>query len=118
MTGVHGVTPEHQNLMGFVAGMITDTTAPSNFAVTNPDVISATFAEQGQNHVRGAKNLTEDLVAKTGSGHAPGPQAFEVGRNLATTHGKVVFRNDLIELIQYTPTTDTARPEPILIVPA
>jgi len=118
MTGVHGVTPEHQNLMGFVAGMITDTTAPSNFAVTNPDVISATFAEQGQNRVRGAKNLTEDLVAKTGSGHAPGPQAFEVGRNLATTPGNVVFRNDLIELIQYTPTTDTARPEPILIVPA
>ncbi|MFT7135506.1 MAG: polyhydroxyalkanoate synthase [Akkermansiaceae bacterium] len=118
MTGVHGVTPEHETLMGFVAGMITDTTAPSNFAVTNPDVISATLTEHGQNLVRGAKNLTEDLVARTGTAAAPGPQAFEVGRNLATTPGKVVFCNDLIELIQYAPTTDTVRPEPILIVPA
>jgi polyhydroxyalkanoate synthase len=118
MTGVHGVTPEHENLLGFVAGLVIDTTAPSHFAMTNPDVISATFAEQGQNLVRGAKNLIEDLVAKTGNSPAPGPQAFEVGRNLATTPGKVVFRNDLIELIQYTPTTDTVRPEPILIVPA
>lgn len=118
MTGVHGVTPEHENLMAFVAGLVTDTAAPSNFAMTNPDVISATISEQGQNLVRGAKNLTEDLVAKTGNGPAPGPQAFEVGRNLAATPGKVVFRNTLIELIQYTPTTDTVRPEPILIVPA
>lgn len=118
MTGVHGVTPEHENLMGFVAGLLADTAAPSNFAMTNPDVISATLAEHGQNLGRGAKNLTEDLVAKTGTAHAPGPQAFEVGRNLATTPGKVVFRNDLIELIQYTPTTDTVRPEPILIIPA
>ncbi len=118
MTDVHGVTPEHENLMGFVAGLIADTTAPSNFAMTNPDVISATLAEHGQNLVRGAKNLTEDLVAKTGTTSPAGPQPFEVGRNLATAPGKVVFRNDLIELIQYTPTTDTVRPEPILIVPA
>ena len=118
MTGVHGVTPEHENLMGFVAGLMADTTAPSNFAVTNADVISATLTEHSQNLVRGVKNLTEDLVAKTGSALPAGPQAFQVGRNLATTPGKVVYRNDLIELIQYTPTTDTVRPEPILIVPA
>ena len=116
--GVHGVTPEHENLMGFVAGLMTDTAAPSNFAMTNADVISATLTEHGQNLVRGVKNLTEDLIAKTGTAPPAGPQVFEVGRNLATTPGKVVFRNDLIELIQYTPTTDTVRPEPILIVPA
>jgi len=118
MTGVHGVTPEHENLMGFVAGLMTDTAAPSNFAMTNADVISATLTERGQNLVRGVKNLTEDLLAKTGTAPPTGPQAFQVGRNLAATPGKVVYRNDLIELIQYTPTTDTVRPEPILIVPA
>jgi polyhydroxyalkanoate synthase len=120
MKGVHGVTPEHENLMAFMAGLFADTTAPSNFAATNPDVIAATIAQRGQNLLRGAKYLTEDLADKTGIAASPdpNPKAFEVGRNLATTPGKVVFRNDLIELIQYTPTTDTVRPEPILIVPA
>lgn len=118
MTDVHGVTPEHENLMAFVAGLIIDKNAPSNFALTNPDVISATFAESGQNLVRGAKNLTEDLIAKTGAEQQKGSQPFEVGVNLATAPGNVVFRNDLIELIQYAPETGTVHPEPILIVPA
>jgi polyhydroxyalkanoate synthase len=117
VTGVHGMTPEHENLMAFVAGTISDSTAPSNFAMTNPDVIAATRAENGQNLMRGARNLAEDIMHHTGKG-PEGPQPFEVGRNLATTPGKVVFRNDLIELIQYTPTTAQVRPEPILIVPA
>ena len=118
MTGVHGVTPAHENLMAFVAGLIVDTAAPSNFAPTNPDVIAATMAERGQNLVRGARNLAEDIAKRTGTAQPAGPQPFEVGRNLATTPGKVVFQNDLIELIQYAPTTTTVRPEPILIVPA
>lgn len=118
ITGVHGVTPAHENLMAFVAGMICDATAPSNFALTNPDVIAATFAENGQNLVRGANNLTEDMIAKTATAQRADLHPFAVGHNLATTPGKVVFRNDLIELIQYTPTTATVRPEPILIVPA
>jgi polyhydroxyalkanoate synthase len=118
MTDVHGVAPEHENLMAFVAGLISDTVSPSNFAMTNPDVIAATVAEQGQNLVRGAKNLGEDTSKRTETVQPDGPQPFEVGRNLATTPGKVVFRNDLIELIQYTPSTGTMRPEPILIVPA
>jgi polyhydroxyalkanoate synthase subunit PhaC len=118
MTGVHGVAAPHEDLMAFVAGLLVDTTAPSNFAATNPDVISATVAEHGQNLVRGAQHLAEDIGRKAGATQAEGPQAFEVGRNLAITPGKVVFRNELIELIQYTPTTETVRPEPILIVPA
>jgi len=118
MTSVHGVTPVHENLMAFVAGLITDTTAPSNFAMANPDVIAATRAENGQNLMRGAQHLVEDVARKAGTGQQPGPQPFEVGRNLATTSGKVAFRNDLIELIQYAPTTGTVRPEPVLIVPA
>jgi len=118
MTDVHGVTPAHENLMAFVAGLVVDTISPSNFALTNPDVISATIAENGQNLARGAKNLSEDVTRKIGTAQPAGPLPFEVGRNLATTPGKVVFRNDLIELIQYAPTTGTVRPEPILIVPA
>ncbi len=118
MTGVHGVTSAHEDLMAFAAGLITDTLAPSNFAVTNPEVIAATRAEHGQNLLRGARHLAEDLVRKSGTGQPAGPQPFEVGHNLATTPGKVVFRNNLIELIQYAPTTGAVRPEPILIVPA
>ncbi len=118
MTDVHGVAPAHENLMAFLAGTLVDTAAPSNFSFTNPDVISATLSENGQNLVRGAKNLAVDIGRRAGTALPVGPQPFEVGRNLATTPGKVVFRNDLIELIQYTPTTETVRPEPILILPA
>lgn len=118
MTDVHGVSPAHENLMAFVAGLMVDTAAPSNFALTNPDVIEATLKEQGQNLVRGAQNLAEDIARKTRGTKPEGPQPFEVGRNLAITPGKVVFRNNLIELIQYAPTTGSVRPEPILIVPA
>tara|TARA_R110000772_G_scaffold231592_1_gene342433 strand:+ start:42167 stop:43855 length:1689 start_codon:yes stop_codon:yes gene_type:complete len=118
MTGVHGVAPPHEDLMAFVAGLMVDMAAPSNSAFTNPDVISATVAEKGQNLVRGAKNLADDLGRKAGAAKPSQPQAFEVGRNLAVSPGKVVFRNDLIELIQYAPSTGKVRPEPILIVPA
>lgn len=117
VTDVHGMTPEHENLMAFVAGMISDSTAPSNFAFTNPEVLAATRADHGQNLMRGASNLAEDIMRRTGKG-PDGRQPFEVGRNLAITPGKVVFCNDLIELIQYAPTTAEVRPEPIMIVPA
>jgi polyhydroxyalkanoate synthase len=118
MTGVHGVAPTHENLMGFVTGLMVDISAPSNFAATNPQVISATREQFGQNLVRGARNLAEDIGRRTGQEQPSGPQAFEVGRSLAATPGKVVFRNHLIELIEYNPTTDTVHPEPILIIPA
>jgi polyhydroxyalkanoate synthase len=118
MTGVHGVTPEHEKLLAFVTGMVADTASPSNFAVSNPDVIAATRAENGQNLLRGAKKLAEDIARKAGMAAPDDPEAFVVGENLATTPGKVVLQNGLIELIQYTPTTETVRPEPILIVPA
>lgn len=118
MTGVHGVTPEHENLMAFVTGLISDAASPSNSALTNADVIAATFAEHGQNFVRGGQHMAQDVALKNGAAHPKDAQPFEVGRNLATTPGKVVFRNDLIELIQYAPSTGMVRPEPILIVPA
>jgi polyhydroxyalkanoate synthase len=118
VTEVHGVTPAHEDLLAFTTGLIVDASAPSNVAMTNPDVISATLREHSQNLLRGARHLAEDVARRTTAEQPIGPQPFEVGRNLATAPGKVVFRNDLIELIQYAPTTGTVRPEPILIVPA
>ena len=114
MTGVHGVSPAHENLMAFTAGLLADSGAPSNFAITNPDVLAATVQARGTNILQGLQNLTDDVLRKGGDA----PKAFAAGRNLAMTAGKVVFRNDLIELIQYAPTTAKVRPEPILIVPA
>ncbi|MFZ3581742.1 PHA/PHB synthase family protein [Loktanella sp. DJP18] len=113
MTGVHGVSPQHENLMAFTAGLMSDAVAPSNFALTNPDVLAATLKAHGANVLQGLRNLTHDATHKDEAG-----TAFVVGRDLAATPGKVVFHNDLIELIQYGPTTARVRPEPILIVPA
>jgi polyhydroxyalkanoate synthase len=94
-----------------------DVFSPSNFPLTNPEVLAKTVSEGGMNLLRGWQNFMED-AAQTEGGKPTGAQAFEVGRNMATSAGKVVYRNHLIELIQYAPTTDSARPEPILIVPA
>ena len=116
MTGVHGVEPAHERQIDFLARQMLDMVAPSNFAVTNPVVIQRTVAESGANLVRGFGYWLEDVTRalKLPDGK-PNPQ---VGRDVAATPGKVVFRNRLIELIQYLPTTDRVSPEPLLFVPA
>ncbi len=117
-TGVRGVTEQHETVVEFAARQLLDVFSPSNFAATNPEVLQKTIAEGGRNLLRGWQNFAEDWTRAV-SGHKPaGARAFEVGRNLAVTPGKVVFRNRLIELIQYAPSTEKVRPEPILIVPA
>jgi polyhydroxyalkanoate synthase len=116
--GVDGVTDYHAQLMEFAVRMLLDASSPANYLASNPEVLALTKAEQGQNLLRGMQNLVED-VQSTLSGAAPaGTEDFEVGKVLAVTPGKVVFRNELIELIQYTPTTKTVHAEPLLIVPA
>jgi polyhydroxyalkanoate synthase len=86
---------------------------------TNPDLLRTTLAENGENLVRGMKMMVEDIKAGKGTLKLRQSEAgtFDVGVNLATTPGKVVFQNDLFELIQYTPTTETAVKRPLLIVP-
>ncbi|WP_093915418.1 alpha/beta fold hydrolase [Sulfitobacter marinus] len=117
-TGVSGVTRQHEDVVTFVTRQILDVFSPSNFALTNPEVLAKTAREGGMNLIRGWQNFIED-AARANNGEKPvGLEAFKVGENLATTPGKVVYRNHLIELIQYAPTTDKVRPEPILIVPA
>ncbi len=118
VTGVHGVTKQHENMVAFVARQFLDTFSPSNSPFTNPAVLQRTVQEMGLNLVRGAQNFVEDLERAVGGKKALGVDAFEAGRNVAVTPGKVVYRNRLIELIQYAPTTAEVRPEPVLIVPA
>ncbi len=115
---VDGVTEYHDQLLEFAVRMLVDATSPSNFLASNPELLAQTQAEQGQNLMRGLENLAEDM-RRTMAGMEPvGTEEFEVGRNVAATPGKVVFRNELVELIQYEPTTKDVYAEPILIVPA
>ncbi|MBN9669308.1 polyhydroxyalkanoic acid synthase [Labrenzia aggregata] len=116
-TGVAGVTRQHERLVEFYTRQMLDMISPGNFAFANPEVLEATAEEGGANLLRGFSYLTNDilkeahLVRDNGNGFTPGD-------NVAVTPGKVVYRNDLIELIQYEPTTDVVQAEPILIVPA
>ncbi|HSQ80693.1 MAG TPA: alpha/beta fold hydrolase [Casimicrobiaceae bacterium] len=118
MTGVRGVTRQHENMVAFTTRQWLDVMSPSNLVATNPEVLARTRQESGLNLVRGAQNFLEDWERAAGGRKPVGAEAFEVGRNVAVTRGKVVFRNRLIELIQYAPSTARVRPEPVLIVPA
>jgi polyhydroxyalkanoate synthase len=115
---VGGVTDYHAQLLEFALRVLLDASSPSNYLASNPELLSLTQSEHGQNLVRGLKHVVEDL-GRTLEGSAPaGAEEFEVGRSVAVTPGKVVFRNDLIELIQYEPVTKDVYAEPVLIVPA
>lgn len=117
-TGVRGVTLQHERELEFAARQVLDVFSPSNFLWTNPKVLRRTAAEAGQNLVRGYLNFLEDWQCGINCRPSRGLEEFKVGENLAASPGKVVYRNRLIELIQYEPTTDKVRSEPVLIVPA
>jgi len=117
-TGVRGVSRAHEDIVAFASRQVLDLIAPSNFLATNPEVITATLRDGGANLVRGAMNALEDWERAIAGKRPVGVDAFRAGRNVACTAGSVVFRNELIELIQYAPTTPTVRREPVLIVPA
>lgn len=111
--------PHTKQKAGFYVRQLASALSPSNFVMTNPDLLRTTLEQKGENLVRGMKMLAEDIEA--GKGEVKIRQtdgtAFEVGVNLATTPGKAVFRNELIELLQYTPSTKTVLKRPLLIVP-
>ena len=116
-TGPAGVNRVNQRIVSFGIRQLADMVSPSNLPWLNPEVIRATVQSSGQNAVNGAVNLLTDMrQAMSGQPLAAGD--FRVGRDVAVTPGKIVFRNELIELIQYTPTTATVQREPVLIVPA
>jgi polyhydroxyalkanoate synthase len=117
-TGVPGVTPHHEQMANFAARQWLDRVAPSNFIATNPVVQRETRQRGGANLWDGWLNALDDWRRAVEGAQPAGAEAYEVGRNLAVTPGRVVLRNRLIELIQYEPTTSQVYAEPILIVPA
>lgn len=117
-TGVRGVSRQNEAITEFTARQILDMFAPSNFILSNPEIIQKAFETGGGSFVAGFRNWLDDWNELSARGDANKRAPSHVGKSVAISPGKVVFRNELIELIQYAPTTETVRPEPILIVPA
>ncbi|WP_374545975.1 PHA/PHB synthase family protein [Rhodoblastus sp.] len=117
-TGIRGVSPHHEQLVNFMARQALDMVSPVNFVATNPEVLQATLAEGGQNLARGATNFWADWEREAGDKPPIGAEHFRPGETVAVTPGAVVYRNRLIELIQYSPTTSEVQAEPVLFVPA
>ena len=115
---VWGVDKHHGDLVAFWARQMLDMASPANLPWTNPEVLKHTVAEGGLNFARGAQAWVDDLQRLATGAPPAGTEDFAVGRNLATTPGQVVWRNELMELIQYAPQTPTVHAEPLLIVPA
>jgi len=119
VSSVEGLTEESEKKVAFFTRQYVDALSPSNFLLTNPQVLRETAASGGQNLVRGLNNLLADIekgggqlrISMTDEG------AFTLGKNVATTPGKVVFQNDLMQLIQYQPTTAQVYRQPLVIVP-
>jgi polyhydroxyalkanoate synthase subunit PhaC len=114
-----GLDPHTRKKAEFYVQQVTNALAPSNFVLTNPEVLRETLTSSGDNLVRGMKMLAEDIEAGRGTLRIrqSDPSNLEVGVNMATTQGKVIFQNELMQLIQYTPATENVLRTPLLIVP-
>src|SRR5712672_1498869 len=114
-----GVDAHTRKKAEFYVQQITNALAPSNFVLTNPEVLRETLASSGDNLVRGMKMLAEDIEAGHGKLRIrqSDPSDLVVGVNMATTPGKVIFQNELMQLIQYAPSTENVLRTPLLIVP-
>jgi polyhydroxyalkanoate synthase len=116
---VEGIDEHTAAKLDFYTRQFVDAVAPSNFVLTNPEVLRTTIESRGENLVQGLKNLLDDL--ERGKGRLQismtDTSAFRIGDNVAATPGKVVFQNDLMQLIQYAPTTATVMRRPLLIIP-
>jgi polyhydroxyalkanoate synthase len=114
-----GIDPHTRKKAEFYVQQITNAIAPSNFVFTNPEVLRETLSSNGDNLVRGMTMLAEDIEAGHGTLRIrqSDPSNLEVGVNMATTPGKVIYQNELMQLIQYEPTTENVLRTPLLIVP-
>jgi polyhydroxyalkanoate synthase len=115
---IRGVTRHHEDIVKFGGRQLFDMFSPSNFLPTNPELLQRTLESGGQNFLLGLQHLFEDWERAISGKKPVGSQAYVVGRDVAATPGKVIFRNRLIELIQYDSATDQVHAEPVLIVPA
>lgn len=117
---VDGIEPQNARKIDFYTRQFIDAMSPSNFLLTNPEVLKATINSNGENLVKGLENMLEDIERGKGNLriNMADSSAFAVGKNLAMTKGKVIYRNELIELIQYEPTTKEVNKTPVLVIPA
>ncbi len=115
---VRGMTPKNADRASFITRQLLDVWSPSNVPWLNPVIIDRTLKESGANLERGGTNLQEDFWRRLAMQPEPPADGLEVGKDLAVTPGEVVFRNELMELIQYKPATERVIAEPLLIVPA
>jgi polyhydroxyalkanoate synthase len=115
---VPGVTRRHEAQVAFLVSQLAAMAAPGNIPWLNPTVIGRTLNEGGANLLRGLGHWLDDMDRQLAGLPPAGAEDFVIGRDLAVTPGRVVFRNDLMELIQYAPATATVHAEPVLIVPA
>jgi polyhydroxyalkanoate synthase subunit PhaC len=116
---VDGLDEHSAQKVDFYTRQFVDAMAPSNFVMTNPEVLRTTIESGGENLIKGLNNLLDDLERGKGrfSIRMTDYDAFKVGENIAVTPGKVVYQNALMQLLQYNPTTETVAEKPLLIVP-
>lgn len=115
---MRGLRPEDAERTRFLARQTLDVLSPSNQPLLNPEIIAETTKAMGRNLTEGAAHFAHDAVKTLTGQRDPAPEGYQIGLDLACTPGQVVYRNDLLELIQYTPQTPQVRARPILIVPA
>ncbi len=115
---MRGLRPEDAERTRFLARQTLDVLSPSNFPFLNPEIIAETVRTGGSNLTEGAAHFVHDVVKTLTGQRDPPPEGYQIGKDLACTPGQVVFRNDLMELIQYAPQTPQVHTRPILIVPA
>ena len=115
---LRGLKRQNAQRTGFIMRQLLDTVSPANFPPINPEILEKTWATGARNLVDGAVHFADDAQHVLAHEHRPVPQEFALGKVLACTPGEVVYRNELMELIQYSPTTDKVQAEPVLIVPA
>ncbi len=115
---LNGLDEKERSRVAFYTRQFADALAPTNFPLTNPDVLKATLASNGENLVKGLDNLLADIERGRGElAIRQSADGFVIGENIATAPGKVVFRNQIMELLQYSPTTDEVHERPLLIFP-
>ncbi|MGA9432674.1 MAG: class I poly(R)-hydroxyalkanoic acid synthase [Roseobacter sp.] len=117
--GVTHLEPVEKNRLNYFAKQIIDMMSPTNFLATNPDALEKAIETEGQSLVQGLENLIDDLEANRGEMvvRLADEKAFELGKNIATTPGKVVYRNRMMELVQYEASTDQVYKTPVIIYP-
>ena len=120
ISGVEGLDEHTTKQVQFYTRQFIDAMSPTNFAATNPEVLKATIESKGQNLLEGVAHLMQDLDRNGGNFNVKmtNLEHFHLGENIASTPGKVIYQNEMMQLLQYTPSTETVRQKPLLVVPA